>query len=89
MDFDSLVKLLEVGKSPALMLLCFIAWQTGRVIFKGLDRLESIDGQLREMNGKLPALVEHAGKVESKLDEIHDDITGLPLEMLRLRGVRD
>ena len=88
MDYSELLKLLETMKSPALVVLCFIAWQTVRAVSKGLDRLESIDGKLGRLTEIMTPMAEHADKVERKLDDIHDDLSGLPLELIRLKSVR-
>lgn len=86
MDYADLLKLLETVKSPALVVLSFIAWQTFRAAGKALDRLESIDKNLLALvmsNAQVPDALE---KIDADLDRIGDKVNSLPFELIKAQG---
>lgn len=89
MTIDEFLKLIEGIKSPALLLLCLIAWQSIRTISKGLNQLESMDNTLKQIRQELQPMVERVERMSAKLDDVHSDVAGLPLQLLSVGALRD
>jgi hypothetical protein len=86
MDFKDFVQLLEGVKSPALLTLIFLAWQSYRSVAKGLDLLQSIDAQLTTVAIHTAGTKDIAGKLEEKMDAVRSDVAAIPLDILRLKA---
>jgi hypothetical protein len=86
MEFSDLLKLLEGAKSPALLLLGYIAWQTFRTLSRLVDRIEEMAGSLRRIEAVAVPAAERIERMDTGIERIDDKVSALPLEMIRLRA---
>lgn len=86
MTLDEWLKILDAGRSPLLMLLCAVAWQTIRAVFRGLEVLEQIRDSSDRTARSIAGLASKIEDIDEKADNLKDDIAGLPLDLLRLRS---
>ena len=84
MSFEDILKLLQGGGSALLPLALWLAYKaikTGEDAVDTLKRIETANVAVKT------TLDDHHERVEHKLDDIHDDLGRLPLELIRLRGI--
>jgi hypothetical protein len=79
MELKDIIDLVHTGGNTAMIVLLYLVYQNGRIAAKSLETLKA-------MAAKLEASAGTVGKIETKVDTVHDAIVALPLNILR--GIR-